>query len=150
VSKHWTVERVGAEIAPELAALAAREIPNAWSVNAVADQLQRHGNAVWIVRSDSDLLGFLLVERVLDESTILNIAVDRRWRRRGIAAEMLSRAITDASESGVDVVHLELRASNTVAKALYEGFGFSVVGNRPRYYERREDAILMSLKLQCD
>jgi ribosomal-protein-alanine acetyltransferase len=132
----------------ELASLASREIPNAWSVQAFSDQLRRDGSSLWIVRLESNLVGFLLLERVLDELTVLDIAVDRGLRRQGVAREMLSRALAGASESGVDVVHLELRESNTVARALYEALGFRAVGKRPRYCERREDAVLMSLKLQ--
>ena len=80
--------------------------------------------------------------------TVLNIVVDRSSRRAGVARAMPTRAIADASGSAVDVVHLEVRASNTAARALYESLGFHVVGKRPRYYERREDAILMSLRLE--
>jgi ribosomal-protein-alanine N-acetyltransferase len=146
--ERWSAEIAGVEIAGELASLAAGEIPNAWSARSFSDQLQRQGNSVWIVRRDSDLVGFLLLERVIDETTVLNIVVDRSSRREGVAREMLTRAIADASGSAVDVVHLEVRASNSAARALYESLGFRVVGKRPRYYERREDAILMSLRLE--
>ena len=144
----WWAELGGAELAAELAHIVMREIPNTWSAKSFEEQLGRDGNTVWVVRRDRLLVGFLLVERVLDELNILNIAVAQDVRRQGVARELLTRAFSDASDSGVDVVHLELRASNTVAKALYEEFGFVVVGSRPRYYERREDAVLMSLKLR--
>ena len=39
---------------------------------------------------------------------------------------------------------LEVRRSNTVAQSLYSKFRFEVVGERRRYYERREDALIMT------
>jgi ribosomal-protein-alanine N-acetyltransferase len=136
------------DAASEMADLALRESTHGWGAESLAKQLQRDGNRAWVVRKGGVLVGFLLVERVLDELTVLNIVVEPESRRRGIGEQMLTRALADASDSGVDVVHLELRASNVAAKALYEGLGFRVVGKRPRYYERSEDAVLMSLKLQ--
>ena len=42
-------------------------------------------------------------------------------------------------------VTLEVRPSNHAAIALYEGFGFEVVGRRKNYYDKpSEDALLMT------
>jgi ribosomal-protein-alanine N-acetyltransferase len=45
------------------------------------------------------------------------------------------------------VAWLEVRPSNTAARALYESFGFQEVGRRPLYYaDTEEDAILLALE----
>ncbi len=71
-------------------------------------------------------------------------------RRRDVAQEMMSRALAPASDSGVDVVHLESRAANVSAKALCEFIGVRVGVNQPRARsrERRGDTILMSSELR--
>jgi ribosomal-protein-alanine N-acetyltransferase len=52
-------------------------------------------------------------------------------------------AIIDAAlEAGAEHLTLELRVSNSPARSLYERFGFSPVGVRPRYYVD-EDALVM-------
>jgi ribosomal protein S18 acetylase RimI-like enzyme len=159
---------------PEIARLAARDLEGAWSERGFADQVAKQGAAVWAARDGArgELSGFLVAERILDELHVLSVAVTPARRRRGIARALVARALESASSAGVDVVHLELRASNRAARALYEGFGFVAVGRRPRYYRpasgasdhardraadpvqdggnarnEREDAVLMTLVL---
>ncbi len=38
---------------------------------------------------------------------------------------------------------LEVRQSNVSAQSMYQRFGFTPVGVRPKYYENRDDAIVM-------
>jgi ribosomal-protein-alanine N-acetyltransferase len=50
--------------------------------------------------------------------------------------------------SGCTQFWLEVRASNSAARSLYEKLGFEVLGVRKNYYERpREDALVMGLTL---
>jgi predicted GNAT family N-acyltransferase len=52
------------------------------------------------------------------------VAVDREWRRRGIAARMLALALDAASEAGAREARL---AAQTDAIALYAQAGFEIV-----------------------
>ncbi|MDX8391133.1 MAG: hypothetical protein R8K53_00980, partial [Mariprofundaceae bacterium] len=51
-------------------------------------------------------------------------------------------------------MHLEVRASNLAAQALYQSLGFTTVGTRPNYYSPipdkplGEDAVLMHFILE--
>jgi ribosomal-protein-alanine N-acetyltransferase len=52
--------------------------------------------------------------------------------------------LTALAERGVQVVYLEVRESNTAARALYGAHGFIEVGRRGQYYRRPvEDAIIL-------
>jgi RimJ/RimL family protein N-acetyltransferase len=42
------------------------------------------------------------------------------------------------------MVTLEVRRSNLVAQAVYQKFRFEIVGERKRYYQGKEDALLMT------
>src|SRR5690606_30987353 len=89
----------------------------------------------------------VLFNQVLDESTLLNVAVDPLFQRRGLAAHLLSFAISALRERGAIRCLLEVRASNLGAIALYQKMGFALDGCRRHYYptlEGREDALLMS------
>lgn len=44
---------------------------------------------------------------------------------------------------GWDQVVLEVRKSNIPAIKLYEGMGFKVAGERPKYYKDGETALIM-------
>ncbi len=85
---------------------------------------------------------------VADEFEIDNIAVSPAFRQQGIAAKLLAKAIESAEDKGAIMAILEVRASNQPACALYEKFGFSVVGRRKDYYQNPpEDALIMALEI---
>lgn len=59
------------------------------------------------------------------------------------------RHLTDGARvRGCRRATLEVRLGNGPARALYEGFGFRVVGRRPGYYaDTGEDALLLTCAL---
>lgn len=86
---------------------------------------------------------------VVDEAHITNIAVDPSMRRRGLGKILVKGMIEEIEKTDLDNVTLEVRASNTPAYNLYEGFGFVEAGRRLGYYQSpKEDAIIMWLKLK--
>lgn len=79
---------------------------------------------------------------------IVNVAVRKTLRRRGIANDLLNALITDAKKLILSTLILEVRESNVSARALYTKIGFSEVGVRKNYYSNpRENAILMNLSI---
>ena len=79
-----------------------------------------------------------------DEVHLLNISVEPARRRRGVGAALVSHLLDVAYSERRRSVSLEVRASNTGAMQLYEGFGFVKIGVRKRYYEdNQEDAVIM-------
>ena len=90
--------------------------------------------------------GILIGRVAADEFEILNLAVAKVARRRGVATQLVSAALESARAGGARQVYLEVRASNEAAIALYSQFGFQVCGRRPNYYrEPVEDAVLLVL-----
>jgi ribosomal-protein-alanine N-acetyltransferase len=89
-------------------------------------------------------VGFICFWVVEDEMHVNNLAVDPRWRRRGIAAALLEEGLEQGRARRARRAFLEVRASNVGAQALYRRFGFEVAGVRKRYYTHpMEDAVLM-------
>lgn len=76
---------------------------------------------------------------------LMNLAIDPRYRRLGIAKELLQEGIRYMQELDAELIELEVRKSNRAAIELYEEFGFSIAGHIPRYYNDGEDAHLMRL-----
>ena len=94
------------------------------------------------------IAGYICYWCVADEIQILNIAVGKEFRRRGVARALLSNAIDTGREQKADAATLEVRKSNFAARRLYESFGFRTVGERPNYYGvQTEPAILMELDI---
>ncbi|MFO0773945.1 MAG: ribosomal protein S18-alanine N-acetyltransferase [Nitrospiraceae bacterium] len=96
------------------------------------------------------LCGYLCYWIVFDELRLMNIAVHPDWRRRGLANVLVRRAMDEATAQAVGGPlrgHLEVRASNVAARALYAGLGFREIGLRKQYYRRPdEDAVLMAIE----
>jgi ribosomal-protein-alanine N-acetyltransferase len=130
--------------APALAALAAEVGVPGWSEASIASSLRDAGAIARVVRSAIGTpLGFVLARAAADEIEVLLVAVATSMRRLGIARALLARAFAEAR--GARVAHLEVRASNHAAIALYEDLGFVATGRRPRYYAGGEDALSMRL-----
>jgi ribosomal-protein-alanine N-acetyltransferase len=72
------------------------------------------------------------------------VAVAKDFRGMGVASSLIDDFIVLAKEKKLAFITLEVRASNTGAILLYEQKGFSKVGERKRYYENTEDALLMT------
>lgn len=79
---------------------------------------------------------------------VISIAVLPEYRRRGIAASLLERALKALKEDyGCEEVYLEVRISNSPAISLYQKLGFTVIKVSKRYYIDGEDAYVMARKL---
>jgi len=122
-----------------------QESPEAshWSVNAIVESA---GNGVgWVAVLDGQISGFLIGRAVADEFEILNMAVRPEHRRRGIASLLIKTALEWSRSGGASSAHLEVRASNTAAIAIYVRHGFVARGRRADYYKSPvEDAILFT------
>ncbi|CAB0151995.1 Ribosomal-protein-alanine acetyltransferase [Pseudidiomarina piscicola] len=91
------------------------------------------------------LLAFYIIQRVLDEITLMNIAVMPEAQGAGIGRHLLEHLQATASTENA-TLWLEVRASNERALKLYQLNGFAEVGRRRGYYARgaeREDAVIM-------
>jgi len=94
----------------------------------------------------SQLIGYAGFWLISGEAHVSTIAIDLEWRGRGLG-ELLFLSILDlACANGAYLVTLEVRRSNLTAQSLYRKYRFQVVGERPRYYEKTEDAILMTIE----
>ena len=101
---------------------------------------------LWVAELGHKVVGAIVVWIILDEAHISTLAVLPEHRRQGYAQKLVIQALTSALEYGAQHATLEVRVSNAAAQNLYRGFGFEIVGRRPRYYQdNREDALIMTL-----
>jgi [ribosomal protein S18]-alanine N-acetyltransferase len=106
------------------------------------------GIAGWAAVREGTILGFVLARAVADEMEILNLAVDPDARRQGIAARLVARAVEEVRRADVKRVYLEVRESNSTARAFYLSTGFAEQGRRKNYYSQpSEDALVLVLRL---
>lgn len=114
-----------------------------WSEKSIAEELD-NPLSLWLVAMEGEMLaGYIGSQSVLGESDMMNIAVADGFRRSGIGQMLVEKLIEELRKKGNSCITLEVRESNHPARHLYEKIGFSLVGIRPRYYEKpREDACI--------
>ena len=78
-----------------------------------------------------------------ERAHLILLAVDVPSRRRGIARRMLDWLVASATAAGMASIHVELRAGNAAAQALYESAGFAETFRIPGYYQGSEAAVRM-------
>lgn len=117
-----------------------------WTERQLALQLEP-GHVFLAACADGELVGYVGLAYVLDEGYVSNVAVLPEYRRRGAAGALLAELSRRARALGLSFLTLEVRRGNAPARALYEKFGYKIVGQRKNYYQNpREDAILMTLE----
>ncbi len=119
-----------------------------WSETSFRNLLAREDADLWVAIVDDAIRAYAVVWYVDREAELGNLAVARRWRRRGLGRWLLDWALTAASRRGTERIFLEVRESNRGAQRLYEERGFERIGVRRRYYRApSEDAWVMCLVL---
>ena len=122
-----------------------RVYPRPWSASLFLSELAQRSTRSYIVaRYEGEVVGYAGMMFTGLEAHITNIAVDPSFHGRKVGSRLLLTLVTEAIARGAETVSLEVRVSNIPAQAMYEKFGFVVVGTRKGYYiETKEDAFVM-------
>ena len=119
-----------------------------WSERSIASELS-NPLSLWLVAVEDEIVvGYVGSQTVMGESDMMNISVDPRYRRRGVAEALVTKLIELLREQSVVCLTLEVRPSNAPAICLYEKLGFQQIGRRPNYYRApKEDALILRKEL---
>ncbi|HYY55935.1 MAG TPA: ribosomal protein S18-alanine N-acetyltransferase [Pyrinomonadaceae bacterium] len=130
-----------------------------WGWDAYHNEIEQGRGALMLVarsvspldeegEADAEIVGFIAARFTVGEVHINNVAVRQSFRRRGIGAALLDRALAEGARMGARTALLEVRAGNLAAQALYARLGFRVTGRRRGYYtEPPEDALVMNASI---
>ena len=139
-----TVRALSREDIPFVARVEHAVFSDAWSEAAILSHLEGKGAFATVITEQDTPIGYLLGTRLPAsegfpaEGELYRIAVAPDKRRGGAGARLLSHFL-----SHLEVCYLEVRKSNTAARALYERAGFLPCGERRAYYKAPvEDACL--------
>jgi [ribosomal protein S18]-alanine N-acetyltransferase len=133
--------------APELAYCELQIFKYPWSENSLRDCLELvsvEGEAITV---KGKIIGYIIIQTVLEEAHILNIGVLPSHRGRGLGRIMLDRLLKLAVQRHINIIFLEVRSSNRVAQNLYFSLGFAPISARRKYYPDGEDALILMKKL---
>lgn len=115
---------------------------SAWSRESILSQLENPVSYCAVALEEERVIGYIAFERIADEGSLVELAVDPEHRQQGIGRELVALMLTSCS--GMRTVCLEVRASNIPAINLYRAVGFVPISTRRDYYDSpREDAVIM-------
>src|SRR5918996_331458 len=128
---------------PQVIAIERRAFPTPWSLAMFVLELSKPSGICLAAVIEERLVGYLVCSRYDTVWHLMNVAVDDRLLRQGIASTLLER-LFDMADKPNEQYTLEVRTSNDAAIRLYERFGFRAAGRRRAYYhDNREDALIM-------
>jgi [ribosomal protein S18]-alanine N-acetyltransferase len=128
---------------PQVIAIERRAFPTPWSLAMFVLELSKPSGICLAATIDDRVVGYLVCSRYDTVWHVMNVAVDDRLRRQGIASTMMER-LFELADKPNEQYTLEVRTSNDAAIRLYETFGFRAAGRRRAYYhDNREDALIM-------
>ena len=121
-----------------------------WTRSQCAGILPMRGVSMLIARDGGgQAVGFSLQRIVAGDGELLLLAVDPRFRRRGVGQGLLQKFVEQARSEGSSRVHLEVRDGNP-AVVMYRKAGFRAVGRRRKYYHGRTGGEFDALTLSFD
>jgi ribosomal-protein-alanine N-acetyltransferase len=123
-----------------------RSIP--WSRQSFLQELQNPFSYCFTLRMKIDShdqnIGFLCFRIVEEESEILSLVIHPKFRCKGLGKHLMTFYIDFCSRREIKAFYLETAASNQAAIRLYRSFSYFPIGVRPKYYQGKEDALLMA------
>ena len=123
--------------------------PFPWTAGNFNDCL-KSGYYACVLEDGHEMVGYAVMSIGAGEAHVLNICVHPVHRGKGLGRALLHTLEDVAKSHQVDMLLLEVRASNKVAISLYESMGFNELGCRENYYpdhHGREDALVMARQL---
>jgi ribosomal-protein-alanine N-acetyltransferase len=127
-----------------LHALEKQIFPDPWPRESFDETFNNPDWRTLIVEIDGQIVGYACILVSAGEMHLANIAVVEAWRRKSVATRLLDRILHLAIAERCAMILLEVRVSNSGARAFYERHGFKDLYARKHYYRKPvEDAQVM-------
>jgi len=114
-------------------------------------QCLRQRNCVGMVAEyDEQVYGFMVYELHRTRLHILNFAVNRSYRRKGVGTQMIYKLVNRLSEQRRSRIMLEVRETNLSAQMFFRNQGFRAVSILRDFYEdTTEEAYLLEYRFRA-
>lgn len=115
-----------------------------WSRHSYEAELQNKYANYLVCDFQGEVAAYVGIWVVFEEAHITNVAVGKKFRHQGIGRTLMLEAEKLALAKKATRILLEVRPSNTAARAMYKALGYIPNSLRKEYYSNnREDAIVM-------
>ncbi len=115
---------------------------DAWDEGMLESAFASHRFFGFVAERDGKKLGYITLDKGMDDADIETVFVIPEARRNGVAKELILKALDSIKEQKIDRVLLEVRDGNAPARKLYESCGFIEINKRKKYYSDGENAVI--------
>ena len=122
-------------------ALIEHGLPWTWTPDRVRKAISAPDTNVAVVREQSELLAFGVMEYLDEDAYLVLFAVQEARQRQGIGAAVLRWFEASAVAAGSSRIRVDARRDNVAARSFYSELGYHEVRIRPRAYSDRIDQI---------
>lgn len=137
--------------AKDLARIHGQSFYRGWPTADFASFLEDRNTPAYIAcDAKRRIAGFALIRTVADEAELLTIAVEPRWRGKGVGRALMEAVFADLMLSPARRMFLEVDEQNHAAIRLYERQGFSTISARKGYYPRPDGSAATALVMARD
>jgi ribosomal-protein-alanine N-acetyltransferase len=116
-----------------------------WSEASFRNELDSPQSVFLVALESGKPIGYGGCWVLADEAHITTMSVSPDSRKQGVGRRLLDTILAHAVDRGAVCATLEVRVSNDPAIKLYEAMGFIGAGIRKKYYQNKEDALIMWL-----
>jgi [ribosomal protein S18]-alanine N-acetyltransferase len=114
-----------------------------WSPDQYAREQKSDKSDIVVARLGDQILAYGCVWSILEEAHITILAVDPDFQRRGLGRLILWGLMECAIRRGLERSTLEVKETNLAALGLYQTYGFTEAGRRPKYYQDGTAALIL-------
>ena len=96
-----------------------------------------------------EIIGFaIVIKDRIDRANIINFLINPKYRNKGYGSYLLYTIVQKIKDlNSINKIVLNVQVKNSTAIKLYRKFGFKIVQKIEHYYQSKEDAYLMELKI---
>lgn len=118
-----------------------------WTYDVLQEELNNPNSEYFVAKLENNILGFAGIWKAVDDVHITDIVVKKSNRQTGIGNKLLEKLIQTAKSQNFNSITLEVNEHNQPAINLYLKYGFKNVGFRKKYYNNKDNAIIMTKEL---
>jgi len=131
------IEPAQAKDADAVAKLHEQGFYRGWPREEFAAYITGEGTPLYVAcDSKRKIAGFAMLRHTGEDVELITIAVEGRWRKKGVGLALMRALFDDLLMSPAKRILLEVATDNAAALRLYGKLGFLKVGERRGYYPR--------------
>ncbi len=116
-----------------------------WNLSSIENEFSHEFSEIYVACSNERTIGYLIIYIFGNEAEIVRIAVEKEYRKLGVASALINEAFLNF----IGDIFIEVRVNNIAALALYKKLGFNELNIRKDYYTNpTEDALIMKKHIE--